>query len=95
VYKRQALRQTDIAVKDLNWLGAAALSDAPQPVFARIRSTRPPVLASVRKSAEQVIVTIPDGEYGVSPGQACVLYDQPGPGQKVLGGGFIAGPVML
>lgn len=92
---REALKQTDIAVKDLNWLGAAPLSEMPQPVYARIRSTRPPVLASVRKSARDVIVTIPEGEYGVSPGQACVLYDQPGPGQKVLGGGFIASPVML
>lgn len=92
---REALKQTDIAVKDLNWLGAAPLSEMPQPVYARIRSTRPPVLASVRKSARDVIVTIPEGEYGVSPGQACVLYDQPGPGQKVLGGGFIASPSVL
>jgi tRNA-uridine 2-sulfurtransferase len=92
---REALKQTDIAVKDLNWLGAFPLSDSPQQVFARIRSTRPPVLASVRTQKQHVIVTIPDGEYGVSPGQACVLYDQPGPGQKVLGGGFIASPVVL
>jgi tRNA-uridine 2-sulfurtransferase len=76
-------------------LGAAPLSEAPQPVYARIRSTRPPVLASVRKLARDIIVTIPEGEYGVSPGQACVLYDQPGPGQKVLGGGFIASPAVL
>jgi tRNA-uridine 2-sulfurtransferase len=87
---REALKQTDIAVKDLNWLGAAPLSEMPQLVYARIRSTRPPVLASVRKTARDIIVTIPDGEYGVSPGQACVLYDAPGPGQRVLGGGFIA-----
>jgi tRNA-uridine 2-sulfurtransferase len=92
---REALRQTDIAVKDLNWLGTAPLSEMPQPVYARIRSTRPPVLASVRAEKQNVIVTIPDGEYGVSPGQACVLYDQPGPGQKVLGGGFIASPSVL
>jgi tRNA-uridine 2-sulfurtransferase len=92
---REALKQTDIAVKDLNWLGTAPLSEMPQPVYARIRSTRPPVLASVRAEKQNVIVTIPDGEYGVSPGQACVLYDQPGPGQKVLGGGFIASPSVL
>ena len=92
---REALKQTDIAVKNLNWLGAAPLSEAPQAVYARIRSTRPPVLASVRALAGDVIVTIPEGEYGVSPGQACVLYDQPGPGQKVLGGGFIASPMLI
>jgi tRNA-uridine 2-sulfurtransferase len=87
---REALKQTEIAVKDLNWLGATPLSEMPQPVYARIRSTRPPILASVRKTERNVIVTIPEGEYGVSPGQACVLYDAPGPGQRVLGGGFIA-----
>ncbi len=92
---REALRQTDIAVKDLNWLGASPLSEQPQPCFARIRSTRPPVAASVRKAGSHVMVSIPSGEYGVSPGQACVLYDQPGPGQKVLGGGFIAAQAVL
>jgi tRNA-uridine 2-sulfurtransferase len=87
---REALKQTEIAVKELNWLGATPLSEMPQPVYARIRSTRPPILASVRKTERDVVVTIPEGEYGVSPGQACVLYDAPGPGQRVLGGGFIA-----
>ncbi len=92
---REALRQTDIAVKDLNWLGAATLSEAPQPCYARIRSTRPPVAASVRRQAGDFVVSIPSGEFGVSPGQACVLYDAPGPGQKVLGGGFIASQPVL
>ncbi len=92
---REALKQTDIAVKDLNWLGAVPLGAEPQTVYARIRSTRPPVLASVRKSSQNTIVSIPDGEYGVSPGQACVLYDAPGPGQRVLGGGFIAASPLL
>jgi tRNA-uridine 2-sulfurtransferase len=92
---REALRQTDIAVKELNWLGATPLAEEPQSCFARIRSTRPPVAASVRRVSRDYIVSIPSGEYGVSPGQACVLYDAPGPGQKVLGGGFIAGPAVL
>jgi tRNA-uridine 2-sulfurtransferase len=92
---REALRQTDIAVRNLNWLGASPVGEQPQPCYARIRSTRPPVAASVRRGASDYVVTIADGEYGVSPGQACVLYDAPGPGQKVLGGGFIAGPAML
>ncbi len=35
-------------------------------------------------------VSIPEGEYGVSPGQACVLYAGQGSGQRVLGGGFIS-----
>ncbi len=87
---REALRQTDILVKDMNWLGDVPLNGEAMPCFARIRSTRPPVEASVRQADNGVVVTIPSGEFGVSPGQACVLYAQPGPGMRVLGGGFIA-----
>ena len=86
---REALRQEDIRVTGLNWLGAP-LNAEPLPVFAKIRSARPPVPADIRQDAEGPIVTIRGGEYGVSPGQACVLYAGEGPGQLVLGGGFIA-----
>jgi tRNA-uridine 2-sulfurtransferase len=89
---REALKQNDIVVDQVNWLGAAPISEMPQPCFARIRSTRPPVPASIRAEQGRTIVTIAEGEYGVSPGQACVLYTAPGAGQKVLGGGFIALP---
>jgi tRNA-uridine 2-sulfurtransferase len=87
---REALKQSDIRLANLNWLGQKALNEKAQPVFAKIRSTRPPVEAALRKSPEGSIVTIIDGEYGVSPGQACVLYDGQGSGARVLGGGFIA-----
>ncbi len=87
---REALRQSDIPVSDVNWLGSVALSEDPQPVFARIRSTRAPVPASVRRDGAGVVLTVADGEYGVSPGQAAVFYAGQGPGQRVLGGGFIA-----
>jgi tRNA-specific 2-thiouridylase len=86
---RAALRQEDICVSDLNWLGAP-LTAEPLPVFAKIRSARPPVPADIRQDAEGPVVTIRGGEYGVSPGQACVIYAGEGPGQRVLGGGFIA-----
>ena len=86
---REALKQHDIGLEQMNWLGRENLSDKPVACFARIRSTRPPVQASVRLEHGLPVVCIPDGEYGVSPGQACVLYAQPGSGQQVLGGGFI------
>ena len=85
---REALKQEDIRVTGLNWLGEA-LSGAPRPVYAKIRSARPPVPAEIRMDGQGPVVTIRGGEYGVSPGQACVLYDGEGPGQRVLGGGFI------
>ena len=34
-------------------------------------------------------VLLADGEEGVAPGQACVFYDGPGPGARLLGGGTI------
>ena len=85
---REALRQQDIRITGLNWLGEA-LDDTPRPVFAKIRSARPPVPADIWRDGQGPVVTIHGGEYGVSPGQACVLYAGEGPGQRVLGGGFI------
>jgi tRNA-specific 2-thiouridylase len=35
------------------------------------------------------VVALEDGEDGVSPGQACVLYSSPGAEARVYGGGFI------
>ena len=87
---REALKQTDIRLARLNWLGEKPLGDAPYAVYAKIRSARPPVPADIRLEAGQPVVSIRGGEYGVSPGQACVLYAGEGPGMKVLGGGFIA-----
>ena len=87
---REALKQNEIAINDLNWLGRNPLSEEPLRVFAKIRSTRPPVPASIRREGEGAIITIAEGEYGVSPGQACVLYEGAGEGARVLGGGFIA-----
>ncbi len=90
VGSREALRQVDIPVTEMNWLGAIALSETPQNIFAKIRSTRGAAPATIRVEQGQVIVALPEGEYGVSPGQACVIYDGQGSGARVLGGGFIA-----
>ena len=89
---REALKQHDIALDGLNWLGPKPLTEEPQACYARIRSTRPPVDASVRRVQGVPVVSIAAGEYGVSPGQACVLYAALGSGQHVLGGGFIGFP---
>jgi tRNA-uridine 2-sulfurtransferase len=90
---REALKQNDIRIANLNWLGRQDLNTQAQPVFAKIRSTRPPVEAALHNGPQGSIVTIVGGEYGVSPGQACVLYDGIGSGARVLGGGFIAAAI--
>ncbi len=90
---REALRQNDIRISNLNWLGRQNPNQTEQTVFAKIRSTRPPVAAVLRGGPNGAVVSIAAGEYGVSPGQACVFYDGMGPGARVLGGGFIASAV--
>jgi tRNA-specific 2-thiouridylase len=89
---REALRQRDIRVSSLNWLGNDSLGSDATPVFAKIRSTRPPVSGAIRQTEAGPVVSIAEGEFGVSPGQACVLYDGAGSGARVLGGGYIARP---
>jgi tRNA-specific 2-thiouridylase len=44
----------------------------------------------VRVVGGEVYVTLFAGEYGISPGQACVFYADEGEQAEVLGGGFIA-----
>jgi tRNA-specific 2-thiouridylase len=89
---KAALIAHDIPLTALNWLGDAPLAGEPLPVHAKIRSARAPVPATVRLGEKGAVARIVAGEYGVSPGQACVLYSAPGSGARVLGGGLIAAP---
>ncbi len=89
---REALATQRVQLRDLNWLGDAPLSTLPAEgveVAVRVRSTRPPQPALLRLAAGEAEVELLTGEYGVSPGQACVLYADAGPGARVLGGGSI------
>ena len=87
---RAALRRDEMALSALNWLGESPLTTEPFPVMARIRSSRAPVAATVRREGTGAVVHLPAGEEGVSPGQACVFYDAEGAGARLLGGGFIS-----
>ena len=93
---REALRTSNIVLRDVNWLGDGDIDDAVAgslEVFVKVRSTRPPQAAWLRRLGGHYEVELIDGEDGVSPGQACVLYDA-GEGQaRVLGGGFIKSAV--
>lgn len=87
---RDALGVSRVALRDFNWIGGEVdLSQGVQ-VGARVRSTRPPKAATVRVVGGAAMVDLIEGETGVAPGQACVLYEHDGPGSRVLGGGFIA-----
>jgi tRNA-uridine 2-sulfurtransferase len=82
---RVALAETRLLLGEVNWL-AAGSSDG-LAVAAKLRSTQPPVRATLYPGAKageaELVLDSPAG--AVAPGQAAVLYD----GERVLGGGWI------
>lgn len=101
---REALLTARLTLEETNWLGdQATIKEAARdgaPVLARVRSTRQPSparLAFIPSPNASLLeggvdgavqVVFDQGEEGVAPGQACVLYD-PADDERVLGGGFI------
>jgi tRNA-specific 2-thiouridylase len=89
---RSALEVHCIRVGDLNWIGdeppAMAARDG-LPVFVRVRSARAPRPATLHATADGFEVSLEEGEEGVAPGQACVIYDSDGNEARLLGGGVI------
>jgi tRNA-specific 2-thiouridylase len=89
---REALTTHRLHLRQVNWLGDGSLAELPDDgmdVYARVRSTRAPLPARLTMSGDHIAVELGDGESGVAPGQACVLYDGDGAGARVLGGGWI------
>jgi len=88
----QALMRSRLILHGVNWLGAEPMSDSGVPVQVKLRSTQPPVAATVRPTAADSLghigadVLLDEPQAGVAPGQACVFYD----GERVLGGGWIS-----
>jgi tRNA-specific 2-thiouridylase len=88
---RQALETRNVRLREFNWIGPGRLGDLPADgiaVAARVRSTHPPAPARLFADAS---VAFDEPEIGVSPGQACVIYDSCATDARVLGGGFILG----
>lgn len=89
---RAALATRMVMLRDVNWIGAGQIEDLPADgleVAVRLRSTRPPAPAILRRVGDEIEVELAAGEDGVSPGQACVFYEDAGARARVLGGGFI------
>jgi len=86
---KEMLATRTVPVRELNWLGDAALTARPEwHVSVKLRSTRPPREAVLRPLSEtEAEVELLAPEEGVSPGQACVVYETGG--TRVLGGGWI------
>ena len=89
---REALMSRRIALRDVNWLGDGDLSGisggrvgglGPHPLFAAAAAGDPAF------RWKGITVRLAEGEDGISPGQACVLYDSDAMRARILGGGWI------
>ncbi|MBL4907235.1 MAG: tRNA 2-thiouridine(34) synthase MnmA [Sneathiella sp.] len=84
----EALLVSKISLREVNWIGDTPLDDSGLDVMVKVRSTQEPLKATLYGAPNGwAEVHLDDPEAGVSPGQACVLYD----GDRLLGGGWIAG----
>jgi tRNA-specific 2-thiouridylase len=83
---RSALGRSEVALYDMNWIGPVAAGALP--VQVRVRSSQALRPAEIELTGEGAVVRFAEPEIGVSPGQACVVYDRV-TGSRVLGGGFI------
>ena len=89
---RESLKQKEIYLKDINWLGEARFyqnSKKWHELRVKTRYQRPASLAKVFPISEgkaKVVISTP--EDSISPGQACVFYCNNS--QRILGGGWIA-----
>jgi len=86
---KEMLATRIVPMREINWLADTPLNaTAEWHVSVRLRSTRPPreaVLRPLSNTEAEVELLAP--EEGVSPGQACVVYETGG--TRVLGGGWI------
>lgn len=90
---REALLETTVTVRDVNWLGDLPLGVNDVEVMVKLRSMQDRVPATVSSDGQGgAMVRLSVAEAGVAPGQACVFY-QPDTydvrGSRVLGGGWI------
>jgi tRNA-uridine 2-sulfurtransferase len=84
---RDALAETRVSLGELNWLPSQAPDPAGVGVTAKLRSSQPPVPATLypgeASGDAELLLAAPAN--GAAPGQATVLYD----GERLLGGGWI------
>ena len=86
---KELLSTRTVPVREINWLGDAPFdSQSEWTVSVKVRSTRPPREAVIRPlSPTTAEVELIAEEEGISPGQACVFYDNDS--SRILGGGWI------
>lgn len=86
VGERRDLQSTKVKIKELNWLSTDKYLSKDFYCSVMLRSNHKEINAKVKylgNGFADIILESP--YYGVTPGQACVMYD----GERVLGGGWI------
>ncbi len=86
---KEMLTTRIIPVREINWLGDEPFESRPEwHLSVKVRSTRPPRNAIIRPTGPDTAeVELLTPEEGVSPGQACVIYDTES--SRIFGGGWI------
>lgn len=81
--RQEDLYQTEVFIKDVNWLG----ENKPQKLQldVKLRSRQAAVPAEVEFCGSEAVVRLAEPFAAAAPGQGCCFYD----GTRVLGGGFI------
>ena len=86
---KEYLGKKNIVLKNINLL--ADKEEFNSSIFVKVRSTGKLLEANVHLSDQNgADVNLKNPEDGISPGQACVFYNQDSIGFKVLGGGWIS-----
>jgi len=85
---KDKLGKKNILLKEINLL--TDKKDFDQNIYVKVRSTGALLEAKIHINADKTAnVNLINSEDGISPGQACVFYNQDLLGYKVLGGGWI------
>lgn len=88
---RSALERDTLWLEEVNWLGDGVFGahlDG-QAIRVKVRSTRPPAPAKLKLIGNTMTVVLDRPDIGLSPGQACVFYEDRNDAARTLGGGWI------
>ena len=87
---REALEANEIVLRAFNWLGPDGVERVEDLECAvRVRSTQSPVPATLSRRDGEFVVSLHRPDTGISPGQACVVYENIEQQGRVFGGGVI------